>query len=95
MAALREICAHVALLSGARGRGQPIFDDYRPHVVLGDGVMLGVKVRLPVGTSIAPGQEGDVMLQLIYPGVDYSKLVAGAEFSILEGATVVGRGRVL
>ena len=69
--------------------------EYRPHVVVDlESAYLGVCFI---------GQEGDLVVQekciatidLIYNDVDYSSLISGTEFKILEGEKVVGSGVVM
>lgn len=82
---------------------------YRPHLVVGDPERRfaivddggrGEEAYLGVhftgsGQPLPPGVEHTVELSLVYPGVDYSALVAGARFTIQEGGKIVGFGRVL
>jgi len=85
-------------------------DQYRPHLVVGDPDQravstddagtstedyLGVQFTGP-GSKLVPGESSSVTLGLVYhPRVDYSALVPGATFTIREGGTVVGYGRVV
>ncbi|MBA4148962.1 MAG: hypothetical protein H0X66_12670 [Verrucomicrobia bacterium] len=67
---------------------------YRPHLVVGGGEYLGV-IFLAAPEFIEPQQSFVATLGLAYhPQVDYSALVPGAEFTVREGARIVGRGRV-
>jgi len=68
---------------------------YRPHVRVGsEGHYLGVSFL--VGPElIAPGTEAIVKMALVHhPEVDYSALLVGTHFQILEGPHVVGAGTV-
>jgi|SRR5216683_4352986 len=83
---------------------------YRPHVVVGsisqrhaivgaDRVSveeyLGVQFRR-TALVLAPGSTATVLMDLMYyPANPYERLQPGATFTIREGATVVGYGRVL
>ena len=46
------------------------------------------------GRQLPVGHEHQLVLELMYPGVDYSRLVKGARFTIHEGSKIVGFGRV-
>jgi hypothetical protein len=82
---------------------------YRPHLVVGDplqsqasrnsdgslgGDYLGVEFRR-TDFQLSPGDSANVSLELMYPGVDYGRLVPGATFTIREGPKIVGFGTVL
>ena len=83
---------------------------YRPHVVVGDigqrhvivGVdrvlreeYLGVQFRR-AALVLAPGSTATLWMDLMYyPASTYERLQPGATFTIREGPTVVGYGRVL
>jgi len=111
MAAKRCILASVTFLEpDAGGRLRPPVDSpsYRPHLVLQDGASAGPsgsgqtasEAYLGVafsgsGKLLAPGAVHEVVLQLLYPGVDYSGLVSGSHFTIREGPHTVGHGRVI
>jgi hypothetical protein len=71
-----------------------LFEGYRPHFRVGGGEYLGISFEK------VEAQSGDpdtflATVALVYSGVDYGALVKGAQFEILEGARVVGTGRVL
>jgi len=66
---------------------------YRPHfVVKGTELYLGIQFdslqEMPLGTLI------DAEVRFLYT-VDYSGLIAGAEFYIMEGHHKVGEGIIL
>lgn len=83
---------------------------YRPHVVVGDPHQrqaivrdgnvsdeeyLGVQFK-PATRRCEPGVPQAVVLQLMsYPRVNCAGLVAGATFTVREGARIVAFGRVL
>ena len=83
---------------------------YRPHLVVGDpgqrralvdasGVSteeyLGVQF-VPAALQLAPGDRATIRMQLIfYPECTYDRLTPGATFTVREGGSVVGHGRVL
>jgi len=83
---------------------------YRPHFVVreagadgpdvspsekADNKYLGVQFTGD-GRALQPGLEHHVQVDLIYaPEVDYSALRPGVTFTIREGGSVVGFGRVL
>jgi translation elongation factor EF-Tu-like GTPase len=94
-----KIEVEMAFLTKAEGgRDQPPIlatpTMYRPHLVVGDGEYLGV-IFLAAPEFIEPQESFSATLGLVYhPNVDYSALTPGAEFTVREGARVVGRGRV-
>jgi translation elongation factor EF-Tu-like GTPase len=68
---------------------------YRPHLLVEPGQMLGVvfiQADVPMGR---PGETALATVALMYEGVDYSALVPGAVFDVVEGTQVVASGRVL
>ena len=95
-----KVEAEMTFLTEAEGgrRQPPLFTDpmlYRPHVVVGDGEYLGtIFLSAPQGVRAACPFVATFGL-VYHPQVDYSALVPGVEFSIREGAHVVGRGRVI
>lgn len=69
-------------------------DGYRPHLRIGEGDYLGVSF-FDVG-SVVPGVSARAKASLMYwPDVDYSALVPGVHFQVMEGAHVVGHGAVV
>ena len=67
---------------------------YSPHLVIkGDDEYLGV--TFVEGAVCEYDKEMDAIIELIYEGVGYYKLVKGAEFSIMEGPHIVGEGIVM
>ncbi len=95
-----EAEATILMLDAASGgRTAPVAGcgcHYRPHVRVGsEGQHLGV-CFLDGPELIAPGTTAIVKMVLVYhPEVDYSALVAGAHFLILEGPHVVETGTVI
>ena len=84
---------------GGRIASVPVRSDgrtfYRPHFRVGaDGDYLGVQFVSGDPPMVAPGEDGTAIVELLFiaTGVDYGPLVVGAEFQVLEGARVVGRG---
>jgi len=73
---------------------------YRPHVVLEDVAEPTDKDHLGVAFVAGPkdaatGQEAHAEFVCLYhPKVDYSRLVSGARFRLVEGAQVVAEGVV-
>ena len=66
---------------------------YLPHLVVkGDDEYLGV--NFVDGGDCEFDEENDMIVESIYEGVGYHKLVEGAEFFIMEGPHVVGEGIV-
>lgn len=71
---------------------------YRPHlrVIKGSGVHLGVAFMNGPNESILPGNNTHATIKSLYePNVSYDELTEGAEFEILEGANVIGHGKVI
>jgi translation elongation factor EF-Tu-like GTPase len=68
---------------------------YRPHFLVEPGQLLGV-VFVQANVPVAPpGEAAVATVALLYEGVDYSALVPGAVFDVVEGSQVVATGRVL
>lgn len=66
---------------------------YSPHLIIkGDNEYLGV--TFVEGTVCECDKENDAVVESIYKGVGYYKLVKGAEFLIMEGPHIVGEGIV-
>lgn len=95
-----KIEVEMAFLSKAEGGRErpPVLTTptmYRPHLVVGSGQHLGV-IFLTAPEFVDPHQSFVATLGLVYyPDIDYSALVPGAEFTVREGARVVGQGRVI
>jgi hypothetical protein len=69
---------------------------YRPHFRVGDGEYLGVAMINSSTEAVPLGGSASADAVLVYrPNVDYAALVPGAIFDVLEGAQVVGTGKVL
>jgi translation elongation factor EF-Tu-like GTPase len=69
---------------------------YRPHLVVAGGEYLGVAVIQGPAEPVQPGGSVNVTVAFVYePAVNYSALVEGAVFEVMEGACVVANGRVL
>jgi hypothetical protein len=107
MAGLPTIdCVVTFLAPDEGGRVSAAFDTptYRPHLVVGD---TGRRKAVPGEDYLGVAFTGDgrpfsvsvdhsVTLSLVYwPEVDYSTLVAGATFTLREGARCVASGRVV
>ena len=69
---------------------------YRPHfrVIGGSGELLGVAFIDGPDEPVFPGGCTNATVKCLYPGVGYAELVEGADFEILEGPNIVGRGVV-
>jgi hypothetical protein len=69
---------------------------YRPHlrVIGGSGELLGVAFMDGPDEPVFPGGCTNATVKCLYPGVDYAELIEGANFEILEGPNIVGRGVV-
>lgn len=67
---------------------------YRPHLRVAGGQYLGVS--FVEGPGVHRGETVLASAALAYePGVDYSALVAGVSFEVLEGTNSVGFGHVI
>jgi hypothetical protein len=80
------------------GRTSPVIlcELYRPHFRVVAGEMLGVQFMDGPDEPIAPGEASCATVRFVYwPNVNYDALVEGAAFDVVEGATVVGHGRVI
>ena len=80
------------------GRKESIYlNDYRPHFRIIDGSeYLGVQFIEAPDKVITPDEKVDTKVLLLYfPDVSYNKLRQNTEFEILEGAKVVGKGKVI
>lgn len=66
---------------------------YRPHFVINcDTEMLGVEF---LESDLKEFDKfGEAKVKLLYDNVDYSKLLKGVTFNIVEGSLVVGEGKV-
>jgi hypothetical protein len=70
-------------------------DGYKPHLrVAGAPDVLGVAFVGGDPAVATPGVRSRATIAFIYD-IDYSPLTVGAQFEVLEGATVVGSGEVL
>ena len=78
------------------GRHAAFTEGYCPHLVAeGTETWLGVRASACPG-PVAPGDTAEVGFELMYyPGLDYSALVPGTKFFVMEGARAVGEGIVL
>ncbi|MFC5549333.1 hypothetical protein [Massilia aerilata] len=84
--------------TAAGGRARPAAlttGGYRPHFVVEPGQMLGVVFIHADIPAPPPGETAVATVALMYEGVDYSALVPGAVFDVVEGRQVVATGRVL
>jgi len=71
---------------------------YKPHFrVNSDGEYLGVAFVSGNPAIAHPGSDCEATVALIYTdtGVDYGSLTPHAEFDVLEGARVIGRGLIV
>jgi translation elongation factor EF-Tu-like GTPase len=70
---------------------------YRPHFRArhGDGELLGVEFVDGPDDPVQPGSGTFATVRFLYePRVSYAALTNGAEFDVLEGSRIVGRGRI-
>lgn len=69
---------------------------YRPHLRVGQGEYLGVAMFNGPRDFVMPGASACADAVLMFqPNVDYSPLICGVVFEVLEGAQVVGTGKVI
>ncbi|MBK7685680.1 MAG: hypothetical protein IPJ25_06410 [Rhodocyclaceae bacterium] len=69
---------------------------YRPHFRVGSGEHLGVAFTGSDTDAVNAGKCISAEVAFVYaPQADYAALVVGAQFQVLEGARVVGVGRVV
>lgn len=68
---------------------------YRPHLTTESSELLGVAFVQSTPAVVQPGDTTVATVALMYRGVDYSELVPGAAFRVLEGSQVVATGSVL
>lgn len=72
------------------------YGKYRPHFVVSGVEYLGVVVTECPAEPVQPGDTVKVTVVFVYePAVNYSALVEGTLFDVMEGSCVVARGRVL
>ncbi|MDT5061911.1 MAG: hypothetical protein QOH63_2370 [Acidobacteriota bacterium] len=65
---------------------------YRPHIRLNpNSAHLGVCL-VDGPNELLPGSTANVTFLLLYPEVDYTSLLPGTNFQILEGNHIVGSG---
>jgi len=88
----------VFLTKAEGGRQQPPFltppGAYRPHIVASDGVYHALVFEAAPESVQAQIPFTATLGLVYYPKDDYAAFVPGAEFTVREGARVVGRGRV-
>lgn len=79
------------------GRHAPFSEGYCPYfVVAGTTELLAVRAEHCPGGPVAPGTEGEASFSLLYsPNVDYSALVPGVFFEVIEGPRSVASGTVI
>jgi hypothetical protein len=73
---------------------------YRPHLLVYATEKIRSKHHMGVcfisqQNDLVAGFECEAKVVLMYDGVDYSRLVQGANFTIVEGQRIVGNGFVL
>jgi len=84
-------------LTASGGRRMPVLltTSYRPHFVIEPDKLLGVVFVQASASMAAPGETVIATVALMYEGVDYSALVPGAVFDVVEGSQIVATGSVL
>lgn len=82
-------------LGGRAGCVDLSFGRYRPHLVVGSGEYLGICFLHSNKPEAHPDDTVIATVALVYPDVDYSALVPGATFDVMEGAKAVATGTVL
>ncbi|GAA5177106.1 hypothetical protein GCM10025771_13670 [Niveibacterium umoris] len=84
--------------SAVGGRDIPLVlsPTYRPHFRVGDGEHLGVTFIEEGRIPVACGEVVEARVLFAYsPSVEYKALQVGTQFSVLEGARIVGVGIVV
>ncbi len=91
-----DIEAEIRFLSTSEGgRQTPVATGYRPNHDLGMEGMLNDAVHEYVGVDwVAPGDTVHAKLWFFAPEFQVGRLHEGMEFTVQEGARVVGRGKV-
>ena len=92
-----NIQAEVVMLDESEGGRKPpkLFNGYRPHMVINPNELLGI-IFTSVPDKVLSNQVVKVGLSPAYLGtVDYSAVIPGAKFQIVEGARVVGNGHII
>lgn len=96
-----ELCLRLRFFTAEQG-GRAVLPNlaggvYRPHLVIEEdpeAQYLGIQVIFAL-EAIRFGEEVEVIACLPYPKVDYSGLIKGVMFKIMEGARCVGEGCVI
>lgn len=87
-----ELIEVTVLFYSDKRKSLPCPFDYKPHFVI-DGNYLGVQF---VECDLTEFDKfGTAIVKLVYDDVDYSSLTTNAEFDIVEGAAIVGKGIVV
>lgn len=70
---------------------------YSPHLrIKNEKEYLGVEFVEGTDYAILPGRSANATVRFLYwPKVNYDRLEVGVEFEILEGPTVVGKGKII
>ncbi|HXC15909.1 MAG TPA: hypothetical protein VNV60_00565 [Holophagaceae bacterium] len=69
---------------------------YMPHLrVEGHEELLGVRFLAGPREATEFSKDYEFGIEFMYSGVDYSRLIPGTEFEVLEGLKVVAKGMVL
>ena len=95
-----ELTVELVFFDSALGSSDiPVFSAAAPHtcnlIVEGSDLPLAVRLVHAVDGEMTPGTPGEVHAQSVSPEADYSALVTGKEFFIMNGPRMAGRGRVL
>ena len=78
------------------GRSMPCKSGYRPNHDFGVEGMLNDAVHTFIDKDrVAPGESVVAHLTFLSPEFQFGRLHEGFEFTVQEGARIVGRGRVL
>jgi len=93
----RNPAPFVAASVGGRIAPAHLTKTYRPHLRVGSGEYLGIAFCGDgSGEPVRPGVCVNAEVKFVYaPDVDYTPLIVGSQFQILEGARIVGIGAVV
>lgn len=95
---IRVVAAVTLIATDVGGRTGPVWGSYRPnHNFFGPDnhdMAIGF-IELPDGVELSPGQSIDVPISFVSWPRLAAEIRAGREWSIQEGARVVGFGKVL
>ena len=82
-------------LTSEGGRKSPMFSGYRPNHDFGvEGMLNDAMHEYPENGSISPGEKGKANIWFLAPEYQVGRLFIGMEFTVQEGARLVGMGKI-